>query len=150
MKKILFAVMAMIAIGFTSCGNKQKANTDAIEQEANINAEQEAAATIDALTEQIEAKDANKLQEVLATVKEKIASFITSDPEAAKEYVADQAYDPNYGARPVKRYLQSTLETELARRIIEGQIYEGCSVIVDKGTDGLDVKVAASGDPVIA
>ena len=73
MKKILFAVMAMIAIGFTSCGNKQKANTDAIEQEANINAEQEAAATIDALTEQIEAKDANKLQEVLATVKEKIA-----------------------------------------------------------------------------
>ncbi|MBQ1471358.1 MAG: hypothetical protein IIZ34_03255, partial [Eubacterium sp.] len=70
--------------------------------------------------------------------------------EAAKEYVADQAYDPNYGARPVKRYLQSTLETELARRIIEGQIYEGCSVIVDKGTDGLDVKVAASGDPVIA
>ena len=70
--------------------------------------------------------------------------------EAAKEYVADQAYDPNYGARPVKRYLQSTLETELARRIIEGQIYEGCSVIVDKGADGLDVKVAASGDPVIA
>ena len=87
MKKVLFAVMAMIAIGFTSCGNKTQSQTEGTDTEVTINAEEEAAATIDALTEQIEAKDASKLQEVIESVKEKVVSFITSDPEAAKEYV---------------------------------------------------------------
>jgi len=87
MKKVLFAVMAMIAIGFTSCGNKTQSQTEVADTEVTINAEEEAAATINALTEQIEAKDASKLQEVIESVKEKVVSFITSDPEAAKEYV---------------------------------------------------------------
>ena len=87
MKKVLFAVMAMIAIGFTSCGNKTQSQTEGTDTEVTINAEEEAAATINALTEQIEAKDASKLQEVIESVKEKVVSFITSDPEAAKEYV---------------------------------------------------------------
>ena len=75
MKKVLFAVMAMIAIGFTSCGNKTQASTEA-GTEVTVSADDEAAATIDALTEQIEAKDANKFQEVLATVQEKIKEFV--------------------------------------------------------------------------
>ena len=87
MKKVLFAVMAMMAIGFTSCGNKSQASSEAAGTEVTVNADDEAAATIDALTEQIEAKDASKLQEVIESVKEKVVSFITSDPEAAKEYV---------------------------------------------------------------
>ena len=62
MKKIMFAVMAMIAIGFTSCGNKTQAPA-------------EATASISALSEQIEAQDASKFQEVLATVQEKIKAF---------------------------------------------------------------------------
>ena len=80
MKKVLFAVMAMIAIGFTSCGNKTQSQTEGTDTEVTINAEEEAAATINALTEQIEAKDASKLQEVIESVKEKVVSFITSDP----------------------------------------------------------------------
>lgn len=60
MKKVLFAVMAMIAIGFTSCGNKTQSQTEGTDTEVTINAEEEAAATINALTEQIEAKDASK------------------------------------------------------------------------------------------
>ena len=81
--------MAMFAIGFTSCGNKNQAPAEApaAEEEVVFNAEEEAAATISALTEQIEAKDASKFQEVLATVQEKIKEIIGSNPEIAKEYV---------------------------------------------------------------
>ena len=88
MKKMLFAVMAMMAIGFTSCGNKTQASAEAGNTEVTISADDEAAATIDALSEQIEAKDASKFQEVLATVQEKIKELLANNPEVAKEYVA--------------------------------------------------------------
>ena len=89
MKKIMFAVMAMFAIGFTSCGNKTQAPADNAEamEEVTYNAEDEAAASISALTEQIEAQDASKFQEVLAAIQEKIKDIIGSDPAVAKEYV---------------------------------------------------------------
>ena len=79
MKKIIFAVMAVFAIGLTSCGNKAQAPAEApVEDEEAVvyNAEDEAAATISALTEQIEAKDATKLQEVLTTVQDKIKEIM--------------------------------------------------------------------------
>ena len=41
---------------------------------------------------------------------------------AAKEYILDHSYDVEYGARPVKRYLQTNVETKLGRLIIEGKI----------------------------
>ena len=89
MKKIMFAVMAMFAIGFTSCGNKTQAPADNAEamEEVTYNAEDEAAASISALTEQIEAQDASKLQEVLTSIQEKIKEFLSTNPEAAKLYV---------------------------------------------------------------
>ncbi len=78
----MFAVMAVLAIGFTSCGNKTQAPAETAVEESvpEVNAEEEAAATINALTEQIDAKDANKLQEVLATVQEKIKEIISTNP----------------------------------------------------------------------
>lgn len=42
----------------------------------------------------------------------------------AKEFIAQNAYSPVYGARPVKRYLQKHIETEIAKRIISGEIIE--------------------------
>ena len=51
-------------------------------------------------------------------------------PEAAS-FIADSAYDPVYGARPIRRYLQQNLETPLARRIVAGEILEGQSVQVE-------------------
>ncbi len=42
--------------------------------------------------------------------------------EKALEFIVENAYDVNYGARPLKRYLQKTLETKLAREILSGQI----------------------------
>ena len=90
MKKIMFAVMAMCAIGFTACGNKAQApadNAEAVEEAMVYNAEEEAAASINQLTEQIEAQDASKFQEVLTAIQEKIKDIIGSDPAVAKEYV---------------------------------------------------------------
>jgi ATP-dependent Clp protease ATP-binding subunit ClpB len=49
----------------------------------------------------------------------------------AKEFMAKEGYDPVYGARPLKRYIENTLETSIAKKIIKGEIYEGCTVNVD-------------------
>ena len=54
--------------------------------------------------------------------------------DAAKEFIADESYDATYGARPVKRFLQKNIETELAGEIIRGTILDGDHVIID--TDG--------------
>ena len=51
--------------------------------------------------------------------------------DAARHFVADAAYDPVYGARPLRRYLQQHVETPLAREIIEGKIRDGQHVLVD-------------------
>jgi len=49
----------------------------------------------------------------------------------ARTYIAQAAYDPAYGARPLKRYLQHELETPLARAIISGIIHDGWKIRVD-------------------
>ena len=51
--------------------------------------------------------------------------------EAAKDQVIEDAYDPNFGARPIKRYLQRKLETMIAKRIIAGDISENTDIVVD-------------------
>ena len=50
-------------------------------------------------------------------------------PEA-KQFIIDAAYDPQYGARPLKRYLQHTVETLLAKRIVKGDIAPGSTLTV--------------------
>ena len=50
-------------------------------------------------------------------------------PEA-KQFIIDAAYDPQYGARPLKRYLQHTVETLLAKRIVRGDIAPGSTLTV--------------------
>ncbi len=51
--------------------------------------------------------------------------------EGASKYIASKAYDPVYGARPLKRYLQREIETRLARSLLKGEIQEGMKVIVE-------------------
>ncbi len=51
--------------------------------------------------------------------------------DAAKKFIADESYDPAYGARPVKRFLQRSVETELAGEIIRGSVKDGDSVTID-------------------
>ena len=50
---------------------------------------------------------------------------------AAKEMIIDQGFDPVYGARPLKRYLQSHVETLVARRIIAADVAPGTTMLVD-------------------
>ena len=50
--------------------------------------------------------------------------------EEAKQFVIDAAYDPQYGARPLRRYLQHTVETLLAKRIVKGDITPNTTLTV--------------------
>jgi len=50
---------------------------------------------------------------------------------AAKDFVLARSYSPQYGARPVKRFLETSLETKLGRQIIEGNIREKDHVVID-------------------
>jgi len=49
----------------------------------------------------------------------------------AKQYVIDEGYDPAYGARPLKRFLQKHVETLAAKLILEGSISMGDSILID-------------------
>jgi len=51
--------------------------------------------------------------------------------DAAKAHIAETAYDPVFGARPLRRYLQTYLETPLAKAMIGGQVADGQNVTVD-------------------
>ena len=59
--------------------------------------------------------------------------------DRAMTYVIDQGFDPVYGARPLKRYLQSHVETLIARKIISAEVHPGDTLLVDAGDDGLSV-----------
>ena len=74
----------------------------------------------------------------------KIALELT---EAAHEFIGDAAYDPHYGARPLKRYLQSHVETPLAKFIIGVQVRDDQRVVIDATEEGLTFGVK-SGDTV--
>ena len=51
--------------------------------------------------------------------------------DAAVDAVIEGGYDPVYGARPLKRYLQKTVETLSARLILEGKANEGDTIFID-------------------
>ncbi|MCH5200886.1 MAG: ATP-dependent chaperone ClpB [Oscillospiraceae bacterium] len=57
--------------------------------------------------------------------------------EAAKDYIIENGYDPIYGARPLKRFIQSKVETLIARAIIGDKLKEGDSLTVDCDENGL-------------
>ena len=57
--------------------------------------------------------------------------------DKGKRFIAREAYDPNYGARPVKRFLQKHVETALASRLIRGEIADGDVVIIDSDGEAL-------------
>ncbi|MBR6357727.1 MAG: ATP-dependent chaperone ClpB [Lachnospiraceae bacterium] len=62
--------------------------------------------------------------------------------DAAKELVTDRSYDPAYGARPLKRFLQKNVTTLAARLILEGNLKPDDVILIDVGADGeLEAKV---------
>ncbi len=57
--------------------------------------------------------------------------------EAAREYLADVGYDPDFGARPIKRAIQRELQDPLALAILSGEFHPGEVIGVDRGVEGL-------------
>ncbi|NQU99113.1 MAG: AAA family ATPase, partial [Parcubacteria group bacterium] len=60
--------------------------------------------------------------------------------DAAKKYIAKKGYDPDYGARPLKRLIQNEIMDELALRIIEGKIEKGQKVKVTVRKNKIEIE----------
>ncbi|MCO6383819.1 ATP-dependent chaperone ClpB [Oceanicola sp. 502str15] len=69
--------------------------------------------------------------------------------EGAHKWLADEGYDPVFGARPLKRVIQRALQNELAQMLLAGDISDGDTVTVSAGADGLIIgdKVTGSNRP---
>ena len=57
--------------------------------------------------------------------------YVVDFKDSVKDYVLENAYSPEFGARPLKRYIQHNIATELAKRIISGELKTGTKYIVD-------------------
>ena len=60
---------------------------------------------------------------------------------AAKQFVIDGGYDPVYGARPLKRFVQKEVETSTAKLILGGQVSEGDTILLDVENEGLKAMI---------
>ena len=65
---------------------------------------------------------------------------------AARAYIARQGYDPVFGARPLKRYIQHQVETRIGRALIAGDVGDGATITVDLEEGELRVRHQNSGD----
>ena len=59
---------------------------------------------------------------------------------AAMDQIVEDAYDPAFGARPLKRYLQKHVETLLARRILEDTVHAGDTITIDSENGTLVIR----------
>ncbi|MEE9261573.1 MAG: ATP-dependent Clp protease ATP-binding subunit, partial [Dehalococcoidia bacterium] len=86
------------------------------------------------------------LREVEDQLREKQISLEVTD--AAKEHLAEKGYDPNYGARPLRRLIQNVVEDKLSEELLGGRLNAGDTAVVDVENDeivvGARVAVASS------
>ena len=82
-----------------------------------------------------------QLNEIAKRANEQLSITMRVSPKA-KEYLIDQGFDQRYGARSLKRKIQTLLEDEMADLILSGKIKEGKTVSVVKGKDKLEFKVS--------
>lgn len=61
--------------------------------------------------------------------------------DTAREKVVDEGYNPSYGARPLKRYVQKTVETLAAKAILGGKVSEGDTILIDVVNGEFEVRV---------
>jgi ATP-dependent Clp protease ATP-binding subunit ClpB len=58
----------------------------------------------------------------------------------ARAFLAETGYDPQFGARPLKRTIQSLVQNPLAKMVLAGDVVDGDTVTIDKGTEGITFK----------
>jgi ATP-dependent Clp protease ATP-binding subunit ClpB len=68
--------------------------------------------------------------------------------EAAREWLAEEGYDSNFGARPLKRTIQRELQDPLAMRILSGEFHEGDLIRVDRGPQALTFTPVVQGEVI--
>jgi ATP-dependent Clp protease ATP-binding subunit ClpB len=61
--------------------------------------------------------------------------------EAAEALIAREGYDPVYGARPLRRFIQREVETRIGRALVAGDILDGATIVVDVDPDGAELVV---------
>ncbi len=66
--------------------------------------------------------------------------------EAARDYLAETGYDPDYGARPLKRAIQRELQDPLAMRLLNGEFHPGETILVSRKGEALDFAPLVEGD----
>jgi ATP-dependent Clp protease ATP-binding subunit ClpB len=66
--------------------------------------------------------------------------------DEARHLIAEAGYDPVYGARPLRRYIQREIETRIARALLSGEIADGARVTLDVGELGLEVHAESPAD----
>jgi ATP-dependent Clp protease ATP-binding subunit ClpB len=72
--------------------------------------------------------------------------------ETARELIAREGYEPVYGARPLKRFIQREVETRIGRALLAGDVPDGAAIVVDARAGELSVVVSegAAGEPELA
>ena len=80
------------------------------------------------------------LEQVRAELSEKNISLEATD--AAKAYLAEKGYDPSFGARPLRRLIQSEVEDKLSEDLLGGKLHSGDTAILDMENEGTIIKVA--------
>ncbi len=133
---------------------------DGIDDDGNIEEEAENA-VMDELSAHFRPEFLNRLDEIIMfkpLTKEdlrRIIELLTADidnrladrdisldiTERAMDSIIEAAYDPVYGARPLKRYLQKHVETLAARFILEGNVSEGDTILIDKDENGYTASI---------
>ena len=80
------------------------------------------------------------LNELRERLKDRNISLEITDD--AKNQILDEAYSPLYGARPLRRYIQRIVETDLGKKIVSGEIHEGSTAVIDTNNEELYIKVS--------
>jgi ATP-dependent Clp protease ATP-binding subunit ClpB len=79
---------------------------------------------------------------MLGDVRRRLAdrSMTLEVSEAAMEFIAEQGFDPVYGARPLRRFISHELETRIGRALIGGEAQEGATIAIDVAEGDLTVE----------
>ena len=92
---------------------------------------------------QTKAKENEKPEAEKAAGSEAHDSPLLDLSDAAREHIAREGYDPVYGARPLKRYLQREVETRLSRKLLQGDIPDGSALTLAYKDGQLDIQVGS-------
>ena len=80
------------------------------------------------------------MRELSTRLKKQNISISLTDQ--AKQFIADNGFEPIYGARPLKRFIQKHVETMVARAILEGRVKDGSQIVIDERNDELIIQSA--------